>query len=90
MPKTAEIRTIDTGVKALSIWMNDTLKLMGQCPCALCHSRQVGRVTEDQRARKEDTDREDGLDIDVPCHRDAIEAIHEVGRRSEDACSQSL
>jgi hypothetical protein len=54
------------------------------------HSRQVRRVTQNERARKQHADRNDRFDVDVPCHRNPVEPVHQVGCCAEKAGTKSL
>lgn len=80
-----------TGVNAFSIWMNDTVNLRSAQRHSW-HPRQIGRVAEDERAREQNADRQNRLDVDFTLpvsynvevlahrHRDPVKAVHEVRR----------
>lgn len=53
-----------TGVNAFSIWMKDTVSLKSAKPFNRS-LRQVSRVAEDERARKQNADRQNRLDVDL-------------------------
>jgi hypothetical protein len=71
----AEMSRMATGVKALSIWMKDTLRLsrlvmtISSCQCTQRAAveeedlREVSSVAKDERAGKEDTDGHDGFEV---------------------------